>query len=325
LNSVSQPVGSIDEALAHAKRLLEKSPELAAEQAREVLTASPGHPLARLILGAAQRALGRSQAALDILEPLAAEQPRSAPVYLELGIARGEAGRGREAVAALRRAVELQPGSPDGWRLLADTLDAEGDTTGADQARAHYLKAATRDPRLLEAAAALIDNNLPLADARLRAHLGAFPTDVAALRMLAEVAGRLRRYKEAQELLERCLELAPSFDAARHNYAIVLNRQSKQAAALPQVERLLAKEPRNPNYLNLKAAILANLGDSADSIKIYETVLAQHPLQPKVWMSYGHCLKTAGRQDDSVAAYRRAIAMEPTLGEAYWSLANLKT
>jgi tetratricopeptide (TPR) repeat protein len=305
--------------------LLEKSPELAAEQAREILSVIPGHPLARLILGAAHRAAGRTQAALDILEPLAVEQPRAAPVYLELGIARGEAGHGREAVAALRRALDLQPGSADGWRLLADTLDAEGDVSGADQARAHYLKAATQDPRLMEAAAALVDNKLPLAEARLRAHIGAHPTDVAALRMLAEIAGRLRRYKEAQEILERCLELAPSFDAARHNYAIVLNRQAKQKEALPQVERLLAKDSRNPGYLNLKAAILANLGDSADSIRIYETVLAEHPRQPKVWMSYGHCLKTAGRQEDSVAAYRRAIAMEPTLGEAYWSLANLKT
>ncbi len=42
-------------------------------------------------------------------------------------------------------------------------------------------------------------------------------------------------------------------------------------------------------------------------------------------MSYGHALRTAGRQDDSVSAYRRAISMVPTLGEAYWSLANLKT
>jgi tetratricopeptide (TPR) repeat protein len=42
-------------------------------------------------------------------------------------------------------------------------------------------------------------------------------------------------------------------------------------------------------------------------------------------MSYGHSLKTAGRQPESIAAYRRAIALEPTLGEAYWSLANLKT
>ena len=85
------------------------------------------------------------------------------------------------------------------------------------------------------------------------------------------------------------------------------------------------KEPRNPGYLNLKAAILANLGDYRGSIETYEGVLARHPQQPKVWMSLGHALKTEGRQEESVAAYRRAISMEPTLGEAYWSLANLKT
>ena len=42
-------------------------------------------------------------------------------------------------------------------------------------------------------------------------------------------------------------------------------------------------------------------------------------------MSYGHALKTVGRQDDAIAAYRKAIELEPQLGEAWWSLANLKT
>src|SRR5438270_1322112 len=36
-------------------------------------------------------------------------------------------------------------------------------------------------------------------------------------------------------------------------------------------------------------------------------------------------LKTGGRRANSVAAYRKAIALEPTLGDAWWSLANLKT
>jgi predicted Zn-dependent protease len=325
LNTVSQPLGSVDVALAHAKRLLEKNPDLAAEQAREILSVNPGHPIARLILGAAHRRAGRAQAGIDVLEPLARDQPTAAPVHLELGIARAEAGRSGEAIAALRRAVQLQPHSADAWRLLADSLDAHGDAAGADQARAHYIKVATRDPRLLDAAAALVQNNLPLADARLRTHLGAYPTDVAALRMLAEVAARLRRYSDAQELLERCLDLAPSFDAARHNYAVVLNRQAKPALALPHVQRLLTQEPRNPAYLNLQAAVLANLGDYAESIGVYEAVLRDHPRQPKIWMSYGHALRTAGRVAESIAAYRRAIEMEPTLGEAYWSLANLKT
>ncbi|MDB6084686.1 MAG: sulfotransferase family protein [Gammaproteobacteria bacterium] len=321
----SQPVGTLDVALAHASALLGKDPALAGEQAREILKIVPGHPLARLVLGAAQRISGQTAAAMAVLEPLAREQPRSAPAQLELAIALGEGGRTRDAVVVLRRAVQLNPNSPDAWRLLADHLDALSDAESADHARARYLQCATKDKRLMEAAAALVANNLPVADARLRAHLESFPTDVAALRMLAEVAARLRRYADAQGFLERCLELAPSFDAARHNYAVVLNRQSKAAEALSQVQRLLAKEPRNPAYRNLKAAVLAQLGDFAESIGVYEAVLRDFPRQPKVWMSYGHALKTARRQNESIAAYRRALAMEPTLGEAYWSLANLKT
>jgi tetratricopeptide (TPR) repeat protein len=321
----SEPTGTVEVALAHATRLLARDPALAAQQAREVLTVVPGHPRARLILGAAHRIVGQTQAALELLEPLVREHPQSAPAHLELGIALGESGRRSDALAGLRRAVELKPDSPDGWRLLADQLDAEGDADGADRARARYIKAATQDPRLMEAAAALVENDLPVAEARLRSHLQVYATDVAALRMLAEVAGRLRRYADAQSLLEKCLQLSPSFDAARHNYAVVLNRQAKAAEALPHVELLLAKEPRNPGYRNLQAAILVNLGDYSKSIQVYEAVLAEYPRQPKIWMSYGHALRTAGRQLDSIAAYRRAISMEPTLGEAWWSLANLKT
>ncbi len=315
----------MDVALGHAARLLQKDAALAAMQADEILKAVPGHPHARLILGAAHRIGGHTAQALAVLEPLALEQSHSAPAHIELAIAQGESGRMPEAIASLRRALKLKPDSVDAWRVLADYLDATGDAAEADLARARYMKAATKDPRLMEAAASLVENDLPRADARLRAHLARFPTDIAALRMLAEVAGRLRRYSDAQTLLERCLELAPSFDAARHNYAVVLNRQSKAAAALPQVDALLAKEPRNPGYLNLKAAVLANVGDYSESIEVYEKVLKDFPQQPKIWMSYGHSLKTAGRQADSVAAYRRAIAMQPTLGEAYFSLANLKT
>ena len=321
----SQRLGSIDLAVSHARRLLEKKPDLAAEQAREILNVHPDHPTARLILGAAHRRGGRLQAALDVLEALTAEFPHSAPAHLELGVACLEHGRGAEAEAALRRAVQLNPASPDGWRLLADCLDARGDESGADEARARYVKSATHDPRLRAAAAALVENNLPTADALLCTHLAAHPTDVAALRMRAEVAGRLRRYADAEELLERCLTLAPSFDAARHNLAVVLNRGAKPAAALPHIDHLLAKEGENPGYLNLKAAILANMGDYRGSIETYQGVLSRYPQQPKIWMSLGHALKTEGRQEESVAAYRRAISMEPTLGEAYWSLANLKT
>jgi predicted Zn-dependent protease len=323
--SQTEPIGTLDVALNHATRLLGAQPAMAAEQATEILKVVPGHPHARLLLGVARRLLGDVNGALDILEPLATEQTRSAASQLEYGVSLGQADRLTDAISALRRAVQLAPDRPDAWRQLADHLDAAGQTREADAARARFLKAANRDPRLMAAANAVVANDLPTAESLLRDHLRECPTDVAALRMLAEVGARLRRYADAQTLLERCLELAPSFHAARHNYAMVLYRQAKSELALAQVDQLLKIEPRNPSYRNLKAAVLANLGDYSQSLESYEAVLQEYPDQPKIWMSYGHALKTARRLPEAVTAYRRAITLRPQLGEAYWSLANLKT
>ena len=187
------------------------------------------------------------------------------------------------------------------------------------------MHAATRDPELLAAGAALLANRIPEAEHLLRARLRAHPTDVAAIRMFAEVAARLGRYADAGNLLQRCLELAPDFHAARHNYAIVLHRQGRAADAFEEVQRLLRVDPDNGAYQNLQAALLARIGDYSQSIEVYEQVLQRHADQPRLWMSYGHALKTIGREAESIEAYRRSIELAPGLGEAWWSLANLKT
>ena len=196
---------------------------------------------------------------------------------------------------------------------------------GADEAYARHIRYSSQNPRLLEAGAALCDNRIAVAEALLREHLKQFPTDVAAIRMLAEVAARLGRMADSETLLTRCLELAPSFAGARHNLALVLHRQHKPEQALTEINRLLELEPKNPGYRNLKAAILSSVGEYAKSIEIYSEVLAEYPSHAKAWMSYGHALKTAGHQDESIQAYRRSIELNPGLGETYWSLANLKT
>jgi tetratricopeptide (TPR) repeat protein len=316
-------VGTLDVALAHATRLLQSAPDLAAEQATEILKVVPGHPVATLLLGAARRATGETDVALQILEQLTSAQPNWAAAHYELGLALLDASR--PALAALRRAVALKPDMPDAWRTLGDQLTLEGDLKGADAAYAQHIKASTKDPRLMSAALALCENQIGQAELLLREHLKKFPTDVAAIRMFAEVAGRLGRYKDAENLLVRCLELAPGFNAARYNYVMALYRLNKNVAALQQIDILTASEPRNSGYRNLKAVVLANIGDYQESLEIYADVLAKHPDQARIWMSYGHALATAARQQDSVAAYRRCIALAPTLGEAYYSLANLKT
>ena len=319
------PTASLDIALAHAARLLASDPALAAEQASEILRVVGDHPLALLLLGAARCACGDAGQAVGILEPLAAAHPRWAQAQLELGIALGQGGRAGEGLSALRRAVALKPDLPRAWLALADHLVAIGDTQGADAAYASHIRYSTADPKLLAAAVALCEQRIPEAEAQLREHLKQAPTDVAAIRMLAEVAGRLGRDDDAEVLLARCLELAPGFHAARQNHAFVLNRCNRHAEALEEAEVLLAADPGNPGYLNLKAVILSRIGDSDQAIALYEAILATHPDHPKLWTSYGHALKTAGLQERAIAAYRRSIALDPDHGEAYWSLANLKT
>src|SRR5215469_1901801 len=324
-NGAAAPVGSVEVALAHALELLNSRPELALEQAHEILSSVPGHPIATLVVGMAQRLLGDIPAAVATLEPLARTQPTAGAVHYEYGLVLAAAGRGEDAVKALRRAVELNPAMPGAWRALADHLSAIGDAAGADAAYARHIKAATRDPRLLRPAAALVENDIPTAEALLRAHLRQHPTDVAALRMLAEVAARIGRYPDAEHLLERCLELAPGFTEARANYATVLNRQARATDALAQVSQVLAADPNNPNHRTLKANVLVNIGEYSEAIELYAGFLAAYPRQARVWLAYGHVLRTAGRQQECVAAYRRSLELAPQTGEAWWSLANLKT
>ncbi|MGV3512800.1 MAG: tetratricopeptide repeat-containing sulfotransferase family protein [Novosphingobium sp.] len=181
------------------------------------------------------------------------------------------------------------------------------------------------DPRLVRAAVAMNENDLPTAEPLLRSLLKDDPFDVRAIRLFAELAGRIGRYQDAENLLRRAIELAPQFTAARANLALVLYRTNRAPEALEELARVTADDPENAGHANLQAAAYGRIGEFDEALALYEQVLRQAPNQPRVWMSYGHMLKTVGRQAEGITAYRKAIELLPVLGEAWWSLANLKT
>lgn len=182
-----------------------------------------------------------------------------------------------------------------------------------------------RNPQLMDAALALSENRLEDAEPLLRAHLTQKPTDVAAIRLMAELAARVGRLKDSETLLRRALELAPGFGAARANLATVLYKQNRFAEAVTELDAVLASGEENAAQETLKAAALGRIGGYDEAIELYRQLTSRFPDHAKLWMSFGHMLKTVGDQEASVAAYRRALEVEPTLGEVYWSLANLKT
>ena len=291
MNTNAEPLGTLEVALRHAARLLESDAAAAAEQADEILKVHPDQP-----------------------EALALS-----------GLALGRLGKGDEAIAALRRAVHFKPELDEAWRALGDHYSALEMREAADEAFAQHLRYSTRDPKLMSSALALLENRIPDAEGMLRDHLKRYPTDVVAIRMLAEVAARIGRNTDAETLLARCVELAPGFRMARQNYAMMLHRQNKWTESLREVNGLLEDEPSNPGLRNLKAAVLGRTGNHEESIALYRGVLRDYPRQPKVWMSLGHALKTANQNAESIEAYRRCIEIAPHFGEVWWSLANLKT
>lgn len=229
------------------------------------------------------------------------------------------------ALAQAQAILEAVPTSAAAHRIAAHALRALGREAEAGAASLAAVGAAVHDPAMVEAALALAENRLPDAEAALRARLREDATDVAAIRMLAELAGRLGRYGDAEKLLTRALELAPGFGAARANLATVQYKQNRYADAVETLNAVLEDDPGNPAHANLKAAALGRIGGYDEAIALYEALTRRFQGHAKLWMSYGHMLKTVGRQEDSIAAYRHALAADPGLGELWWSLANLKT
>jgi tetratricopeptide (TPR) repeat protein len=320
----TDPGDDIATALAEVRRLLAAEPAKAEAAARDILRENPEEPDARLLLAMALRRKGAFVSARSILETLAQTQSFLPQVHYELGLVLNHLGDNRGAAASLQYAVDLNPGFAEAWHALGDQMVRMRSRKGADAAYAEYFYQSVSDPILREAMTAYRENRFEDARVALVEHLKEKPQDVNALKMLAEIALKQGRMVRAEELFRKVTEMAPDFVAARFRYATVLMTQNKPQEAIDQVDALLAVED-DPYYRNLKAAALIRMSDFENAADEYATMLKAHPNQPGAWLAYGHALKVLGRGHDAVKAYQKAKSLLPGLGDAYWSLANLKT
>ena len=316
----------IKTAIQHAMALLGKGQSrLAREQAEEILRLYPDERNSQFVIAAALRADGDKEEALQRLEALVQLAPDFALAQQELGFARAEAGHVLPAIEALQRAVGVESRLPASWQLMGELFLVDEDETSAAEAFNQYLLASSVDLELVRALKLFGAGKTGQAEQLCRRFLYENPTNVIAIRLLADIGLKLGVYADAENLLERCLELAPDFSMARLNYAQVLEKREKLDLALAQVEKLLEAEPDKFSLLVLKGAILSKMGDYERALPLYEFLLSHYPARPKISMYYGHALKTVGQQQKAIEAYRQAISMEPSFGDAWWSLANLKT
>lgn len=309
--------------LAEAFRLLHSEPARAEQLCRKALKQADD-PGARLLLAGALRLQGDYAGAFEVTRLIALDNPNWPGAQYENALALAGLGRHADALQHLNKLagmIEL----PGLWRAIGDQYWAMGDHRSAEQHYLRHLNARALEPLLHEAMSALQRKDKAAAERALQRQIELFPSDVLALRHLAEVYSAADRYEEAEALLRALIERTPSFALARYGLAMVLLHDHRLPPALDEVDVLLAAEPTRLEYLNLKAEILARLGAFEVAAECFETLLAAHPENGGAWSAYGNVLRTLGRREDCEAAYKRAIALKSQVGEAYWGLANLKT
>jgi len=317
---------TVEQEIRRTRGLVQARHFAAALQAADALSISVPENRDVLYLRAfAQRHLGDIRAALATLVRLEQLHPRFSLLYEERGRCYVALRQAPEAIDAFLRGVNINPALPGSWSMLEGLYRMSGQAANAAQAAAHVATLRKLPAEVVTATALFSDGDLAAAEELIRAFLLKHGDHIEAMRLLARIGMAHEVLDDAQLLLEAVLERAPDYHPARFDYAQVLVERHMYSRAQEQAEKLLAVDPSNRNYRALYAMTHVGLGLHDRAIELYRELLPGAAQPADLHLSIAHSLKTLGRRDEAIAEYRAAAAAREGFGDAYWSLANLKT
>jgi tetratricopeptide (TPR) repeat protein len=328
--AATTPVTSPVEAeVLRIRGLLERNQFGAALSAAETLAVEvPENRDVLYMIAVSQRYLQRVPEALATLERLERLHPGFSRLYQERGHCFVAVRDAPQAIEAFLRAVNINPALPASWRTLQTLYRMTGQAENAEMAAGHVAALAKLPPEIVTATAMFSDGELVPAEGIVRAYLLEHGNHVEAMRLLARIGLQQEVLDDAETLLEAVLTLAPDYRAARYDYAMALLRRHKHVQAIAELDKLLRLDPGNRVYRTSYATAQVGLGDHERALGLYRELVAdaeQALPASELHLSIAHSLKALGRQQESIDAYHAAAAARPNYGDAYWSLANLKT
>ena len=259
------------------------------------------------------------------IERLLLNAPDMGRAYQELGHINRDMGDEEKAVINYRQACELNPALLASWKLLYTYFIRNKNQPAADHARQQIVRLESLPPSLLYIDQILNEGRLGLAETKCRAFLKKNPTHTYAMSLLSEIANRMGYFDDAEFLLEKAVEFEPNDGDLRMKYAMVLRKKQKFTKTMEQVNILCEQFPENMNYQAQKASEIMQNGDHAQAVKLFDYILEKNPYNFSTHTSKGHAQKTLGKTDQAINSYQSAYRIKPDHGEAFFSLANLKT
>lgn len=316
----------IDAAMEQAKEAMKANNfPVAIELLQELVAEAPAEHEAWYFLAVCQRYTQQAEAASHSLQQCLDIDPSFGRAYQEYGHLHLAQGRLQEAIGAYLDAVRRNDSLVATWRQLIDLATKIGDLNLRKDAEEQYRRLSALPGALLGVRNFLAEGKLLKAESLCRTFLKQNPQHVEGMRLLADIGVKLSILDDAEFLLESALVFEPENPFARFDYINVLHQRQKYAQSLEQAQTLLAQEPGNDRYRTSVANQLVAVGRFEEALNIYDDIAIRVPKSAPLQLLRGHALKTIGRVDQAIEAYRSAYQARPEFGDAYWSLANLKT
>jgi predicted Zn-dependent protease len=316
----------IESEVHRVRELLDRRHFDAALRAAEtLLTEVPENRDLLYMVAVSQRYLGRITDALSTLARLEKLYPQYPRLFQERGHCHMALRAARPAIEAFERAVTLNSSLPASWRSLTALYRMAGRDADAKSAAETLAGLESLPVEISTAFSMFADGEIDRAERLVRDYLLRHGDHVEGMRLLAQIGVKHDVLDDAELLLENALRLAPDCHPARYEYAVVLLKRHKHVQAREQMERLLRIAPDNRTYRTLYATVCMGFGDYERALPVYRELTRATPNDPELHLSIGHALKTQGKSAEAIVAYRTAAGVKPECGDAWWSLANLKT
>jgi tetratricopeptide (TPR) repeat protein len=263
--------------------------------------------------------------ALILLSELERQHPSSGLLWQERGSCHRALGDSTAAIAAYRRAVELNHTLLASWQALQQLYQESGRSADERYAAACLGSLAKLPQPLALGASLLNEGELNAAEDVVRDYLRRHGSDTEGMRLLAQIAVRLEVLDDAEFLLEKLLERSPDYHAARYEYCAVLTQRRRHLPALVQARRLLEIDAANADWRLLYAKACDGLGEYDEALRVYRQLSAEQPTDTSLRLAIAHLLRTHGSSEEATAAFRTIAALPGGAGGAFFGLANLKT
>lgn len=320
------PPSRIESEVLRARALLKQNQfAQALTLAQALLSEVPENRDVLYLIAVSQRYLGRVADALTTLAHFETLHRDYGRLFQERGHCYRAVGETNAALEAYQQAVQRNPTLAASWKALTDLFRSVGREADAATAAKHAGKLANLPPAVVAATNLFAEGETYAAEQIVRQFLQKHGNHIEAMRLLAQIGMKLEIVDDAEFLLESVLEFEPGYHAARYDYAVVLTQRHKHARALEEIAKLRSIEPDNRAYRTIHANAHVGLGNHEEALRMYRELIQGAAQPADLHLSIAHSLKTLGRQSEAIDAYRAAAQAQPSFGDAYWSLANLKT